>query len=364
MNSRKRKRQDIEKDFKIHTHQPCLFDLLPDEILHHIFSFVDIRHPWTFVNLNLTWRYYHSVLLTCRRFNQQGKICFDPSVDRNFPLHESCIFGCIHSVRALLQDPRVDPTDNNSSSIQVASLNGHTEVVQLLLDDGRADPTTEDSKSLYNAAISNHPDVVRLLLKDGRADPGDIIRWASEKGYVRVVELLLKDGRADPGDIIRWASEKGHVRVVELLLKDDRVDPNVRNGAALQQASKAGRTEVVKILLKDGRVDPTEMNSFALGLAVNKEHISVVALLLEDGRSDPAPEKQWETMPVLSASLELALFGRHIPLLKLLMSHKRVGSYEVRYMANRYMPYPEFVNELVNEWEKEQWGGLCIWPHK
>jgi len=40
-------------------------------------------------------------------------------------------------VKLLLQDERVDPSDNNNWAIQMASKNGHIEVVKLLLQDKR-----------------------------------------------------------------------------------------------------------------------------------------------------------------------------------------------------------------------------------
>src|SRR3990172_3508532 len=52
------------------------------------------------------------------------------------------------------------------------------------------------------AAKEGHLNVVNRLLEDDRVDPSDndnyAIRWASLKGYLNVVNKLLEDDRVDP----------------------------------------------------------------------------------------------------------------------------------------------------------------------
>jgi ankyrin repeat protein len=108
-------------------------------------------------------------------------------------------------------------------------------------------------------------EVVKLLLQDPRVNPSDnsnsAIRYASDKGYLEIVKLLLQDPRVDPSDdgnqAIRWASYYGHLEVVKLLLKDSRVDPLADSNSAIINSCNRGHHEVVKLLLQDPRVKNT-----------------------------------------------------------------------------------------------------------
>ena len=130
----------------------------------------------------------------------------------------------------LLNDPRVDPSDDNNYAIEDASFTGHTEVVKLLLADPRVNPAAADNYAIRWASQNGHADVVALLLADPRLDPAALnyaIRGASQEGHADVVKLLLNDPRVDPAVAnnyaIRFASENGHAAVVKLLLADPRV---------------------------------------------------------------------------------------------------------------------------------------------
>ena len=114
-----------------------------------------------------------------------------------------------------------------------ASLQGHTETVKALLSDPRVDPSTDNSYAL---------------------------RWASQKGHTETVKVLLSDPRVDPSAgnnfAIRWASKNGHTEIVRVLLSDPRVDPSADNSYALRWASEKGHTETVNVLQNYGCVLP------------------------------------------------------------------------------------------------------------
>ncbi|MDB4726487.1 ankyrin repeat domain-containing protein [bacterium] len=90
-------------------------------------------------------------------------------------------------------------------------------------------------EALINAIKYNDIEIVTILLEEKRVDPSDnynyAIRKASEYGRDKVVKLLLEDERVDPSDnynyAIRYASNNGHDKVVKLLLEDKRVVWNV-----------------------------------------------------------------------------------------------------------------------------------------
>ena len=62
----------------------------------------------------------------------------------------------INNVKLLLNDKRVDPSDDNNWAIKLASQNGHVDIVNLLWQDQRIKNSLEnDDKELYNKLIKN-----------------------------------------------------------------------------------------------------------------------------------------------------------------------------------------------------------------
>ena len=105
-------------------------------------------------------------------------------------------------------------------------------------------------------------EMIKILLQDIKVDPSDqhniAIIWASIKGLLDVAKLLLQDPRVDPSDqhndAIIFASKYGHIKIVKLLLQDPRVDPSDQNNWSIRWASTNGHTEIFKLLLQDPRV--------------------------------------------------------------------------------------------------------------
>jgi hypothetical protein len=118
-------------------------------------------------------------------------------------LHRASYHGNVEEVERLLQDPNVDPSENNNSAIQYASDNGHLAVVERLLQDHRVDPSSLNNDAIQCAASSGHLAIVERLLQDDRVDPSDDDNWT-----------------------IRYVFIFGHLAIVERLLQDPRVDPN------------------------------------------------------------------------------------------------------------------------------------------
>jgi len=104
----------------------------------------------------------------------------------------ACQMGKLDFINWLLQDPGVDPNDNDA--FQSACENGHLDVVNRLLQDPRVDPNDNDALRL--ACENGHLDVVNRLLQDSRVDPSihilTIIMDANKKGHYAIVNLLLK----------------------------------------------------------------------------------------------------------------------------------------------------------------------------
>src|SRR3990167_9224825 len=103
--------------------------------------------------------------------------------------------GRLDIVERLLEDQRVDPSDQNNISIIFASENGHLDVVERLLQDERVDPSSQDNQSIILASENGHLGVVERLLQDRRVDPSDqnneALRVSLE--YKKVANLLLNN---------------------------------------------------------------------------------------------------------------------------------------------------------------------------
>lgn len=154
----------------------------------------------------------------------------DPSLYGNYAILWAGETDQLNLVKRLLNDPRVDPTDNNNNLFVISVLKNRINLVELLLKDPRINPGCGDNLSIYTATVQGSFEMVELLLQDPRVDPSD-----------------------DDNHTIRVAT---HLRIVSLLLKDPRVDPSARNNQALKRACKNGYVELVKLLLQDPRVNP------------------------------------------------------------------------------------------------------------
>jgi hypothetical protein len=76
-----------------------------------------------------------------------------------------------------LVDTRVDPSDVCNAAIRIASRmeNEHKrqdyiKIIELLIDDPRVDPSDEDNTALHCALIDGYEDVVQILITDPRVD--------------------------------------------------------------------------------------------------------------------------------------------------------------------------------------------------
>ena len=90
----------------------------------------------------------------------------DPSIMRCGPIRYATGHGFVETVKQLLKDTRVDPSENDNSALNCASDAGKIEIVKLLL----ADP--------------------RVLARDLNRS----LRYANQHGHVEIVELLKAHG--------------------------------------------------------------------------------------------------------------------------------------------------------------------------
>jgi ankyrin repeat protein len=213
-----------------------------------------------------------------------------------------CAHGHLALVKAMLQDPRLNPGDVENTAIIQACKGGFIDIVKLLLEDERVDPTDDDQMALFEAMAGNHLDILELLLRDPRIDPAmdddDLFITSCREGKLDVVQLLYKDPRVDPSSnfnqAIVDASTQGHVEIVELLLRDPRVDPSdtttsfIEDNEALIQSCSGGHYQVVKLLLNDSRVNPSACEQQPLLLACRGGYADVAELLMDH------PDFEWD----------------------------------------------------------------------
>ncbi|KAI9332803.1 hypothetical protein BDR26DRAFT_868943, partial [Obelidium mucronatum] len=168
-------------------------------------------------------------------------------------------------------------------------------IIELVIQDGRIDLSEDDCLALQIAVENRRGGVIRLLLADPRINPSalenEAVRIASRIGMVEGVRILMSDPRVDPSamnnEAIRIASKEGHVDVVRLLLMDARVNSAARENEAIRNAAANGHASVVKLLLLDPRVDPLAGKESALMVASRKNHLSVLDIITIDRRVVP-----------------------------------------------------------------------------
>jgi hypothetical protein len=103
----------------------------------------------------------------------------------------------INTVKLLLKDSRVDPSDSNNSAIKISSRRGYLDIVNLLLYDTRVNPSNEDNYAIRYASTYGHINVVKILLNDKRVNPSDKGNWAiyyaNKEFHANIVNLLWKN---------------------------------------------------------------------------------------------------------------------------------------------------------------------------
>ncbi|CAG2253583.1 unnamed protein product [Mytilus edulis] len=194
--------------------------------------------------------------------------------------HIACNNNMVEVVRVLLQSDNVEIDHCNkrgSSSLYIASQNGHVNVVKELLQHS-ADVNkciNDGTPPLQIACYNNMIEVVRVLLQ---CDDVDIdlcdddgcssLYQASQEGHVDVVKELLQHSADvnkcdnDGASPLYIASQNGHVDVVKELLQHSADVNKCRNDGTppLQIACNNNMIEVVRVLLQCDNVEIDHCN--------------------------------------------------------------------------------------------------------
>ncbi|HEX6705295.1 MAG TPA: ankyrin repeat domain-containing protein [Albitalea sp.] len=171
----------------------------------------------------------------------------------------------VDDVRALLQDPRIDPNHvdpkTGMTALAMATANGDTDIIKVLLQDERTDlnhvdPTT-GMTALAVAAAMGETDVIKVLLEDERTDPNrQIVQGTNAvRRDQGMTESLTK---AQPGMTpLAIAAMKGDEQSVRALLehrKDNIVWLDIADATGhtpLSHAATQGRVAVLRVLAQE-----------------------------------------------------------------------------------------------------------------
>ena len=149
-----------------------------------------------------------------------------PHLDLSEALDRACVEGDnVGLVLQLLNDPRVDPTNDESSCLASAVALGRIKIVGLLLLEGKVDPNTGDGMCLDIAIENNHREIAKILLANKRVDP------------------TLNENKALFGAI-----HDGDTEMVAELLKYDSVRQTVNWSDMIDDAIEAENTVVLQLL--------------------------------------------------------------------------------------------------------------------
>ena len=205
--------------------------------------------------------------------------CINPGASSSVALRNAVHARMPRIVRALLTDPRVDPSVGSISALAVgcedSSAKG-ADMLRAMLADKRSGPAVVSA--LAHAVYYGNLRATRMLLADPRVDCQGVshnnlddgqtlIGIAVLYGNSEALDMLLKDGRADPlakgrcGRPLDVAAAGGCLDKVRVLMADTRVDPSAHNNAALRAAYAKAHADVANLLLTDERVKQVELHS-------------------------------------------------------------------------------------------------------
>ncbi|KAI8614244.1 hypothetical protein BC830DRAFT_1128444 [Chytriomyces sp. MP71] len=125
----------------------------------------------------------------------------DPASDNNSAIRHA---STLETARALLSDPRTDPSDNGNEALLTCLDTGRFDVARFLLtSDARVHPSAQSNRAVVNAVnttiVERKMESLDVLIADARLDADAFVQGlmlATRYGDAPVVELLLKDSRA------------------------------------------------------------------------------------------------------------------------------------------------------------------------
>lgn len=208
-----------------------MIDNLPDDIIWSFCKFFNHRYPLILLNR----KFYY---ITDRALPPHSPECFLYCIKRN------------KSVRYLIQDERVDPSDSNDVALTTALMESRSEIVRELLSDKRVNPNEPPGYKLA-LCLGNE-----LLLKvaaecerfEINGEHNSALVFASRRNWHNVVKIILQRSDSDPNRygplsaaLCAAKTPDGYSKykkTIQLFLKDQRLILSVshlRMSAALDE---------------------------------------------------------------------------------------------------------------------------------
>lgn len=232
-------------------------------------------------------------------------------------LYLSCLYGYHDIVKILLKS--VHP---QIIHLSCACCRGYIKLVQLLLDDNRVNPSEEKNQCLYNAIIHNKIPIALKLLDDERVDID--MSWS----------LILKA-----------ASEYTDCELIERLLLLKHINPSENTNEALFTSFQKRNMKLFYILLYDCRVFKSLMKKYAA------DNASATALSFDKTTLFNNNRFKYDIMPHVAGKIQrdslsiLPCFQLNIPLeLIYLILVEYFNMYEYSQLSNLYDVYKKILN--------------------
>jgi len=183
-------------------------------------------------------------------------------------LIEYPLFGFIHAcehnslkcVRMFLENPKLDPSENDNYALKTTIQNKRMKLLKLLLEDDRIKIDDEREDLLILGVKDDDLKLVKIALGAGKKklEGADAFIYACQLNRIDALRLILKYTLANPGVNSNFALQEsikfGHLDIVKNLLKDKRVDPSAENYKLIKwffsnkNKQKMGREEYEEII--------------------------------------------------------------------------------------------------------------------
>jgi len=299
---------------EFHNHDRCSDELfgLPDDLMASVMKTVlknlesphrerlavDPRVPVRVLELVFKDLCGYIEWSSCRALLENPRL--DPSVHNNKALHDAIWRDDMEMVQRLLRDERVNPSDPENLALATAMASSKLRMVHLLLDHPRVDPTAQ-AYAVVQYAGCRDIEFLEALLAHPRMDKTPGGSWAGavwiavDHGYVELVERLLREpcaaeARGDV-DLLTTAIRRDDVEMTKCLLQND---PCANPTAALVKVKYFSNCrKALCRALADKRTDLTRVFQAA---ATCYQRSSVLAIFVHEviARHLPVPRLVWK----------------------------------------------------------------------
>lgn len=288
--------------------------LLPNELLLHIFSFLDRERDMNALVQSARPLYNvlnHSLYTHNIRYQESSGLAW------------AARHGRKSTVQMMLEEgaKRDACGDEEWQPMCMAVIHGHADVVQLFLDEGER-PQIYDNDDCFDIEGVNLSNPAFDNYFDATKEGWDPFMLAVEHNQVSVARVLLQNGARITETEVLHAAQNGVPEMMELFLefKPDLLEEYIEQSSGpLGKAAYFGKTEMVRYLLNAG-ADPDMSNLWGatpLAWAAHSGDVESTRLLLERGACpDPALPSGLTLWP-----LRYAAERGHIEVAKLILDH-------------------------------------------